>query len=188
VTLLVRGDTLEKSMSEYLIAELRGLPNVSVRLGVEVVDGEGDEQLLAVAVRDRSTGAVERVPTAGLFVMIGAEPHTEWLDGIVDRDDRGFILTGNALSRSGDGRSGWPLERAPTLLETSVPGVFAAGDIRHASVKRVTTAMGDGATVVQLVHQHLEGERSPIPVPAAAGHVCAGPCEFRRGEFRREFG
>jgi thioredoxin reductase (NADPH) len=92
------------------------------------------------------------------------------------------------LSRSGAGRSGRPLERAPMLLETSVPGVFAAGDIRHASVKRVTTAMGDGATVVQLVHQHLEGERSPIPVPAAAGHVCAGPCEFRRGEFRREFG
>jgi thioredoxin reductase (NADPH) len=170
-------------MSEYLIAELRGLPNVSVRLGVEVVDGEGDEQLLAVAVRDRSTGAVERVPTAGLFVMIGAEPHTEWLAGTVDRDDRGFILTGNALSRSGAGRSGRPLERAPMLLETSVPGVFAAGDIRHASVKRVTTAMGDGATVVQLVHQHLEGERSPIPVPAA-GRVSAGRFELRRREFR----
>jgi thioredoxin reductase (NADPH) len=134
VTLLVRADTLGKSMSEYLIAELRGLPNVSVRLGVEVVDGEGDGQLLAVAVRDRSSGSVERVPTAGLFVMIGAEPHTEWLDGTVDRDDRGFILTGNAVSRSG-----WPLERAPMLLETSVPGVFAAGDIRHGSVKRDTT-------------------------------------------------
>ena len=185
VTLLVRGDALEKSMSEYLIAELRGLPNVSVRLGVEVVDGEGDEQLRAVAVRDQSTGAVERVATSGLFVMIGAEPHTEWLAGTVDRDDRGFILTGNALGRAGDGRSGWPLERAPMLLETSVPGVFAAGDIRHASVKRVTTAMGDGATVVQLVHQHLEGERSTIPVPAAACPVSAGPSDLRRGEFRR---
>jgi thioredoxin reductase (NADPH) len=157
VTLLVRGDSLAKSMSEYLITGLRGLPNVSVRLGVEVVEGEGDEQLQAIVVRDRSSGRVERIPTAGLFVMIGAEPRTEWLDGTVERDERGFILTGNDLSPNRGGSSGWPLERAPMLLETSVPGVFAAGDVRHASVKRVTTAMGEGATVVQLVHQHLEG-------------------------------
>ncbi|HEY8773049.1 MAG TPA: FAD-dependent oxidoreductase [Gaiellaceae bacterium] len=158
VTLLVRGDSLEQSMSEYLIAELGGRPNVSVRLGVELVDGEGEEHLLAVVVRDRSSGTFERIPTAGLFVMIGAEPHTEWLDGTVERDDRGFILTGNDLDPDS-----WPLERAPMLFETSLPGVFAAGDVRHASVKRVTTAMGEGATVIQLVHQHLEaGERTAV--------------------------
>jgi len=166
VTLLVRGDSLEQSMSDYLIAELGGRPNVSVRLGVELVDGEGDEQLLAVVIRDRSSGTVERIPTAGLFVMIGAEPHTEWLDGIVDRDERGFILTGNDLDPDRDGSSSWPLDRAPMLLETSLPGVFAAGDVRHASVKRVTTAMGEGATVVQLVHQQLEGDRVPTAVAA----------------------
>ena len=150
VTLLVRGDSLEKSMSEYLIAELAGRPNVSVRLGVEVVDGEGDHELEAIAVRDRSAGAVEWLPAAALFVMIGAEPHTEWLDGVVERDERGFILTGDDIDRSR-----WPLERAPMLLETSLPGVFAVGDVRHGSIKRVTTAMGDGATVVQLIHQQL---------------------------------
>ena len=97
VTLLARGDSLAKNMSEYLISELDGLPNVSVRLGVELVDGEGDDQLQAVVVRDRSSGGLERIPTAGLFVMIGAEPHTEWLDGTVERDERGFILTGSDL-------------------------------------------------------------------------------------------
>jgi thioredoxin reductase (NADPH) len=165
VKLLVRGDSLGKSMSEYLIAELRGMSNISVRLGVELVDGEGDEQLIAIAVRDRSSGTVERIPTAGLFVMIGAEPRTEWLDGTVERDEQGFIITGNDLEPDRDGPSSWPLERAPLLLETSVPGVFAAGDVRHASVKRVTTAMGEGATVVQLVHQHLECDRDANKVP-----------------------
>jgi thioredoxin reductase (NADPH) len=167
VTLLVRGDSLEKRMSEYLIAQLREMSNVSVRLGVELVDGEGDEQLLAIVVRDRSSGTVERIPAAGLFVLIGAEPHTEWLDGTVERDDRGFILTGNDIDPNRDGLSSWPLERAPMLLETSVPGIFAAGDVRHASVKRVTTAMGEGATVVQLVHGHLEAAPDPNPVPVA---------------------
>jgi thioredoxin reductase (NADPH) len=162
VTLLVRGDSLAKSMSEYLIAELSGKANVSVRLGVEVVDGEGDDQLHAIVVRDRSSGTVERMPVAGLFVMIGAEPHTEWLAGTVDRDERGYILTGNDLDSNGS----WPLERAPALLETSLPGVFAAGDVRHASVKRVTTAMGEGATVVQLVHQQLEADEARVVEPA----------------------
>ena len=148
VTVLVRGDSLEKSMSEYLILELGATPNVTVRLGVEVVDGEGDEQLEAVVVRDRETGALERIAAAGLFVMIGAEPRTEWLDGVVERDDRGFVLTGDDV------------ESEAALLETSVPGVFAIGDVRHGSVKRVTTAMGEGATAVHLVHRHLERERA----------------------------
>jgi thioredoxin reductase (NADPH) len=169
VTLLARGDSLAKNMSEYLIGELGELPNVSVRLGVELVDGEGDEQLQAIVVRDRSTGAVERIPAAGLFVMIGSEPGTEWLDGLVDRDERGFILTGSEVDPDHDGAGDWPLARPPLLLETSVPGVFAAGDVRLGSVKRVTTAMGEGATVVQLVHRLLEGDHEPAAVPLRRG-------------------
>jgi thioredoxin reductase (NADPH) len=159
VTLLVRGDSLAKSMSEYLVAELRETKNISVRLGVEIVDGDGDEQLEAIAIRDHATGAVERLETAGLFVMIGAEPRTRWLDGVVARDERGFVLTGSDVPGRAEDPAGWPLERAPMLLETSLPGVFAAGDVRHASVKRVTTAMGEGATAIQLVHRFLEADR-----------------------------
>jgi thioredoxin reductase (NADPH) len=158
VTLLVRGDSLAKSMSEYLIEELRGTSNVSVRLQVELVDGEGDEHLQAVLVRDRPRDSVERIATTGLFVMIGAEPHTDWLDGSVERDEGGFILTGNDLDSNRDALSSWPLERAPMLFETNAPGVFAAGDVRHGSVKRVTTAMGEGATVIQLVNQYLQAD------------------------------
>jgi thioredoxin reductase (NADPH) len=160
VTLLVRGDSLEKSMSEYLIAELRGKSNVSVRLGVELIDGEGEERLRAVLVRERANGTLQRIATTGLFVMIGAEPHTDWLEGIVERDEAGFIFTGRDLDR-GD----LPYDRTPSLLETSMPGVFAAGDIRHGSVKRVTTAMGEGATVIQLVNQHLaDNELASAPL------------------------
>jgi thioredoxin reductase (NADPH) len=158
VTLLVRGDSLEKSMSEYLIAALRATPNVSVRMGVELVDGEADERLQAVLVHDRASDTLERIPTTGLFVMIGAEPHTDWLDGIVERDETGFVITGRDLDPSELPRD-WPLDWVPSLLETSTPGVFAAGDIRHGSVKRVTTAMGEGATVVQLVNQYLAETR-----------------------------
>jgi len=168
VTLLVRGDSLEASMSEYLIAELGELPNVTVRLEVELVDGEGDEHLAAVAVRDRSSGAVARLETDALFVMIGAEPHTEWLDDTVQRDERGFILTGYDVDTDLDEPSAWPLARPPLPLETSVPGIFAAGDVRHGSVKRVTTAMGEGAAVVQLVHQHLESLSTELSGARAA--------------------
>ena len=160
VTVLVRGDSLAKSMSEYLLAEVTRTQNIDVRLGVEVIDGEGEASLEAILVRDRADGTTQRIPTAALFVMIGAEPHTDWLAGAVARDERGYILTGNDLVRAG--APGWPLERPPMLLETSVPGVFAAGDVRHASVKRVTTAMGEGATVVQLIHQRLEGDAEEV--------------------------
>jgi thioredoxin reductase (NADPH) len=153
VTLLVRGESLSRSMSEYLTAELRQTPNVAVRLGVELVDGEGDDQLQAIVVRDRASGARETHPTAGLFVMIGGEPRTDWLPEAIARDQRGFVLTGADL---GAGRRRAFEGREPMLLETSVPGVFAAGDVRHGSVKRVTTAMAEGATAVQLVHRYLE--------------------------------
>jgi thioredoxin reductase (NADPH) len=154
VTLLVRGDTLSDKMSEYLIAEIRERPNIAIRHGVELVDGEGGDRLEALVVRNRPDGSRERIAADGLFVMIGAEPHTEWLADVVQRDERGFVLTGTDV----DAESGEP----PLLLETSVPGVFAAGDVRHGSVKRVTTAMGDGATVIQLVHRALD--RAAIPL------------------------
>jgi thioredoxin reductase (NADPH) len=174
VTLLVRGDSLARSMSEYLIAELRGRSNVSVRLGVDLVDGEGDEQLRAIVIRDRSSGAMERIQTDGLFVMIGAEPRTEWLDGTVARDERGFVLTGSDLDASRDGPSSWPLGRSPMLLETSAPGVFAAGDVRRGSVKRVTTAMGEGAAVIQHVHQYLHAARGGVAGGAIGPAAGAG--------------
>jgi thioredoxin reductase (NADPH) len=165
VTLLVRGDSLEQSMSEYLIAEVRAKPNISVRLRVELVDGEGEDRLQAVLLRERYSDKLERIATTGLFVMIGAEPHSDWVEGIVARDDAGFVLTGRdlELSRPSE-RSGEPPR---SLLETSAPGVFAAGDIRHGSVKRVTTAMGEGATVIQLVNEYL----AKSPEPAGAGAI-----------------
>ena len=155
VTLLVRGDSLSKSMSDYLVGELRRTPNVFVRLGVDLVDGEGEEQLETIVVRDRASGELECIASDGLFVMIGAEPRTDWLGDAVLRDERGFILTGADLPADG-----WPLDRPPLLFETSLPGVFAAGDVRHGSVKRITTAMGEGATAIQLVHQYLDTDPS----------------------------
>ena len=118
-------------------------------------------------MRDRRTGEVERLEAAALFVMIGAEPHTDWLDGAVARDERGYVLTGPDLMRD-EALRVWPLERPPALFETSVPGVFAAGDARHGSVKRVTTAVGEGATAVQLVHAYLAGEEERVAGPLAA--------------------
>jgi thioredoxin reductase (NADPH) len=145
VTLLVRGDSLTRSMADYLVREIGAAPNIVVRLGVEAVAGHGSGHLEAVTVRDRTSGATETVPATGLFVLIGGEPHTAWLEGVVERDDRGFVLTGRDVT--GDG--------GRLLLETSVPGVFAAGDVRHRSVKRVASAVGEGAVAVQLVHEYL---------------------------------
>lgn len=167
VTLLVRGRSLDTSMSEYLVTELEHTPNVTIRLGVEPVGGAGDGRLESVTVRDRASGRVEEIPTSALFVLIGGEPHTGWLDGVVERSRDGYILTGTDLLRDGRVPEGWPLGRQPLPLETSVPGVFAAGDVRHGSVKRVVSATGEGATTIQLVHQHLGGrEVFPPPGPA----------------------
>jgi thioredoxin reductase (NADPH) len=161
VTMVVRGPGLAASMSSYLVSEISSCEAIRVRTNTEVIDGQGQCRLETLTLRDHDRGATEVVPAAGLFVLIGARPRTGWLEGCVERDPEGFILTGPDLSRSSPdpGRSrpaGWPLERPPMLLETSVPGVFAAGDVRHRSIKRVASAVGEGAAVIQQVHQYLE--------------------------------
>ena len=156
VTLLVRGPSLEASMSHYLIEQIAGIPEITVRTGTEVVEAEGDGHLERLRLRDRASGAEEVVDAPWLFVFIGAAPRTDWLDGLVARDRAGFVLAGPDLMSSGSRPAGWPLDRDPYLLETSQPGVFVAGDARAESVKRVASAVGDGAMAVSLVHRYLE--------------------------------
>lgn len=153
VTLLVRGDTLAKSMSDYLIKEIEGTARVNVRLQTEVASARGEHRLSELVLRDSRTGQEEAVQAAALFVMIGAVPHTDWLPDSIARDRYGFILTGRDLPGSdspGDTRP------APLPLETSLPGVFAAGDARAGSVKRVASAVGEGSVTIPQVHQHLQ--------------------------------
>jgi thioredoxin reductase (NADPH) len=149
VTILVRSRSLATSMSEYLIREIENAPNVSVRYRCEVAGGGGSGRLEQLVLRDRDSGETEPVPAGGLFVLIGAEPFTGWLPDAVGRDEWGFIVTGPDTGRR------WPLARAPLLLETTVPGVFAAGDVRHGSVKRVASAVGEGSIAIRLVHEYL---------------------------------
>ena len=153
VTLVVRGDGLAKSASAYLVGTVEATPNIIVRHRTEVIDGGGDGQLEHLTLRDRAANTVERVPTAGLFIMIGGEPHTEWLPDSVARDGQGYLVTGREIREESPAR--WPLTRDPMPLETSIPGVFAAGDTRKGSIKRVASAVGEGATAVRLVHEYL---------------------------------
>jgi thioredoxin reductase (NADPH) len=155
VTLLVRGDSLSKSMSAYLIAELEAEERFAALTNSVVAEALGESNLEAVAIRDRATDEIRELPTDALFVMIGADPHTGWL-GSVARDERGFVLTGPDLLSDGRPPPGWPHARPPLVLETSVPGVFAAGDVRHGSIKRVAGAAGEGAASVLLIRQYLE--------------------------------
>jgi len=150
VTLVVRGSRLGASMSDYLVRELAETPNIHVRLGTEVVDGAGTGRLERITLRDRERGTTEEVAADALYVMIGARPQTGWLEGAVERDGQGYVLTGRDLDQAS-----WPLDRPPMLMETSVPGVFAAGDVRHGSVRRVASAVGGGSIAVQLVHLRL---------------------------------
>ncbi len=156
VTILVRGPSLESSMSYYLIQQLANIGNVRVRTCAEVVEVHGKKNLEQLSLRDNTTGAVETVDAGWLFVFIGAAPRTEWLDGVVVRDERGFIVAGPDLTADGNRPRGWALDRVPYHLETSVPGVFAAGDVRAESAKRVASAVGEGAMAVMLVHRYLE--------------------------------
>jgi thioredoxin reductase (NADPH) len=149
VTMLVRGDSLAKSMSHYLIEQIEALDNVEVRTRSAAVAAEGDGRLRALRIRNPDgSESVEQADAC--FVFIGARPLTDWLDGVVARDERGFILAG--LDVKGDG---WSLQRDPFPLETSVPGVFVAGDVRARSIKRVASAVGEGSMAVSLVHQYL---------------------------------
>jgi thioredoxin reductase (NADPH) len=156
VTLLVRADGLERSMSQYLIRQLRDTGNIRVRPSTRVAGAAGGEHLERLHLCDTRTGTVEEVPAGFLFVFIGAAPCTEWLDGTVERDPKGFVVTGPDLLRGGRRPPAWPLDRDPWYLEASVPGVFAAGDARANSVKRVASAVGEGAMAIQLVHRYLE--------------------------------
>ena len=162
VTLVVRGDNLERSMSDYLIREIEATATITVRLHAEVTDGHGADRLEALTLSDRHSGQAEQVPAAALFVLIGGEPRTQWLPATVQRR-WGYVLTGRDVVRDGADPSGWPLDRAPLPLETSLPGVFAVGDARHRSIKRVASAVGDGATAVRLVHEYLAAESADEP-------------------------
>ena len=156
VTLVVRRSTLHETMSAYLVREIEASPTIQVRYGSEVVDGRGEDRLTGLTLRDRTTGAATTVPAGALFVLIGAEPHTAWLPDSVLRDTEGFLLTGADLLVAGGPPPGWPLERPPMMFETSVPGVFAVGDVRHGSIKRVASAVGDGSVAVRLLHDYLD--------------------------------
>jgi thioredoxin reductase (NADPH) len=149
VTLVVRAQSLGAGMSHYLARQVEATPKLEVRLGTEIVGGGGDAWLEHLVLRNRAEGSEETVDADGLFLMIGARPHTDWLPPEIDRDSRGFVLTGSDL-RAGQA---WPLDRSPFLLETSMPAVFAAGDVRHGSVKRVASAVGEGSVAIQLLHR-----------------------------------
>jgi thioredoxin reductase (NADPH) len=156
VTFLVRGPSLQKSMSYYLIQQIAGIGSISVRACTEVIAAHGSDHLESLTLRDSSTGGTETVDAQVLFVFIGAAPLTDWLDGVVVRDSHGFVVAGPDLSAGGQRPRGWELDRAPYHLETSVPGVFVAGDARAESAKRVASAVGEGAIAVMLVHRYLE--------------------------------
>jgi thioredoxin reductase (NADPH) len=166
VTILVRGDSLATSMSDYLVQEIDGTRNIDVRLNTQVTGARGPGRLESLDLHNSKTGGTETVSAAALFVLIGAEPHTAWLPPPVVRDERGVILTGRDLLRDGQMPEGWPLGRPPYLLETSVPGVFAAGDVRHRSMKRVASAVGEGSTAISLIHEYLRESVEGASTPA----------------------
>src|SRR5450756_2508062 len=154
VTMLVRARSLEQSMSYYLIQQIAGIDKITVRVCTEVAQACGTGHLEQLTLRDLNTGVTESVDAQQLFVFIGAAPRTGWLDGVVARDERGFVLAG--LDLTADQLAEWPLDRPPFHLETSVPGIFAVGDVRAESAKRVASAVGEGAMAVMFVHRYLE--------------------------------
>jgi thioredoxin reductase (NADPH) len=153
--MLVRGSFLSATMSQYLIDQIKKTPNIEVETRSRVLEVHGDQHLEAISVRCGDSNQTERVPANSLFVFIGPAPNTDWLSGVLERDDGGFILTGKDLLRDGKRPQRWPLDRDPFFLETSVPGVFAGGDIRHGSVKRLASGVGEGSIAVQFIHQYL---------------------------------
>ena len=154
VTMLVRGENLERGMSDYLVQEIRRTPNIEVRVNVQIVDGEGDTALRTIVLENQVTKQRETVPTTAVFALIGAEPHTKWMEGILALDAKKYILTGPTLASEPGVR--WPLERLPLPFETNIPGVFAVGDVRAGSVKRLSAAVGEGGAAMRSIHQYLQ--------------------------------
>jgi thioredoxin reductase (NADPH) len=160
VHLVVRGSSLGAKMSQYLVDRIERDPKMHVHLNSEIAEAQGEEYLSAVTFVDRKSGERTRIETPGMFIFIGATPQTEWLDDVVKRDSKGFILSGLNLTKEGNRRPKlWKPDRDPYLLETSVPGVFVAGDVRCQSVKRVAAAVGEGSIAVQFVHEYLREVR-----------------------------
>lgn len=155
VVMLVRGPSLAATMSQYLIDQIKETPNIQIEFNTEVAAVHGEDRLRSISLTCHTSGETQEVPATALFIFIGAEPRTGWLDGVIQRDTRGFIMTGPDLLNDGKKPKGWTLERDPRLLETNVPGVFAVGDVRHGSIKRVASGVGEGSVAIQFVHQYL---------------------------------
>ncbi len=155
VIMLVRGPSLAATMSQYLIDQIQKTENIELQCRSRVTAVQGDDRLRSISITCDTTGDTQIVPASALFIFIGAEPYTAWLDGVVERDSRGFLLTGPDLMRDGKRPKGWQLDRDPGLLETNVPGIFAVGDVRYGSIKRVASGVGEGSVAIQFVHQYL---------------------------------
>ncbi len=155
VVIAVRGASLSSTMSQYLIDQIKETPNIQLWPNASVAEAHGETHLEEISFLCSDTNKIERVPASSMFIFIGALPRTDWLAGIIERDDYGFILTGPDLIREGQRPKDWALERDPYLLETNIPGLFAVGDVRHGSVKRVASGVGEGSVAVQFIHQYL---------------------------------
>ena len=155
VVMLVRGTSLASTMSQYLIDQIEKTPNIQLWAHASVVEVHGESHLEEISILCSDTNKIERVPASAMFIFIGALPRTDWLTDLVERDERGFILTGPDLIRDGQRPKGWTIDRDPFLLETNVPGIFAVGDVRHGSIKRVASGVGEGSVAVQFIHQYL---------------------------------
>ena len=153
--MLVRSN-LAKSMSQYLIEQIAGRENIDVRVGAEISEVHGKDRLEAITIRDLKSGEAHKEAAAATFVFIGASPHTKMLGDLVELSEAGFILTGPDLFINGERPTGWKLKRDPFLMETSVPGIFAAGDVRHGVIRRVASAVGQGSTTISFVHEYLK--------------------------------
>jgi thioredoxin reductase (NADPH) len=172
VTILVRGDSLSATMSDYLIRQIEDTPNITVCLGTQVTSASGAGHLEHLTLHDAAARSTRTVSASALFILIGAQPNTEWLTGTLAIDSHGFLMTGPDLCPDSTLPAGWPLRRPPLPMATSIPGVFAVGDVRHGSAKRVACAVGEGATVIQYAHQHLDAittyKQGPITSRSAA--------------------
>jgi thioredoxin reductase (NADPH) len=155
VVILVRGTSLASTMSQYLIDQIKQTSNIQLWAHASVAEAHGETHLEEISVLCSDSNKLERVPASAMFIFIGALPRTDWLGDLVERDERGFLLTGPDLIRDGQRPKGWTADRDPFLLETNIPGIFAVGDVRHGSVKRVASSVGEGSVAVQFIHQYL---------------------------------